>query len=88
MAQWRTWRADGFCPDCDHWLEIFNDIPGGGWVEDGDLVRCKNTDCPRHTRDLGHIKVTDGDWELIFDPWPRDDTTLLPVEPPYANPKQ
>lgn len=87
MAAWRTYRADGYCPDCDHWLDVFNDAKDGGYVEDGDLVRCNWPGCPRHTRDLGHIRVINGEREVIFKPWPRADGLSEPVEPKYAKPK-
>lgn len=74
MKTWKPWPGTN-CPDCGSSCEILSSTAAEeGDCQDGDLLRCEDPYCPRHTEELGYVSGWDdayvGD---AFEAWPLDD---------------
>ena len=74
MKTWKPWPGCS-CPDCGNNTEVLSDANAPeGYTNDSDALRCSDTDCPRHTQDLGQTTVyAEDDVTDDFEGWPIGD---------------
>ena len=83
MKTWKPWPGCD-CPDCGSSTEVESDA-ADGWTHDCDQLRCRDSECPRHTEDLGHTVVyAEDDVGDSFEGWPIGDDDK-PYNPNAAN---